>query len=149
MEGTKYKSTYNFMTTIAPITMTKQILVQGEGKGRGMRSELGRGTSTVIKYVNHSFKMGFLCCFVFVLRLPTLLKFIPLTSSFYVTMDTKEPFKKAWARRGFLRIKTKQNKTRRLSVGASMTSPATRPSPAPTSPQKGNSFTSPVLSLPG
>lgn len=33
MEGTKYKSTYNFMTTIAPITMTKQILVQGEGKG--------------------------------------------------------------------------------------------------------------------
>lgn len=33
MEGTKYKSTYNFMTTIAPITMTKQIPVQEEGKG--------------------------------------------------------------------------------------------------------------------
>lgn len=59
MEGTKYKSTYNFMTTIAPITMTKQILVQGEGKGRGMRSKLGRGNSTVIKYVNHSFKNDF------------------------------------------------------------------------------------------
>lgn len=61
-----------------------------------MRSKLGRGTLTVIKYVNHSFKkkISFFVVLFFVLRLPTFLKFIPLTSSFYVTMDTKEPFLK-------------------------------------------------------
>lgn len=74
MEGTKYKSTYNFMTTIAPITMTKQILVQGEGKGRGMRSKLGRGNSTVIKYVNHSFKNDFFLLFCFCFKVTNLIK---------------------------------------------------------------------------
>lgn len=61
MEGTKYKSTYNFMTTIAPITMTKQILVQGEGKG----DEEQVRKRNLIKYVNHSFKKNLLLLFCF------------------------------------------------------------------------------------